>query len=70
MDPIRMQMDIINMVIRADDDTLRTILAFVGKITSGKPEVNRWSGGEGHHYLRKEDVNLPKTSAAAKRNRW
>ena len=41
MDPIRMQMDIINMVIRADDDTLRTILAFVGKITSGKPEVNR-----------------------------
>ena len=31
MDPIRMQMDIINMVIRADDDTLRTILAFVGK---------------------------------------
>ena len=33
MDPIRMQMDIINMVIRADDETRRTILAFVGKNT-------------------------------------
>ena len=64
-----MQMDIINMVIRADDDTLRTILAFVGKITSGKPEVNRWSGGEGHHYLRKEDVNLPRRCLSAASSR-